>query len=109
MNSGLTAGAATAPAQIDKNQMHLWLPAVDGILRRFNDEATRPEAALSAVYMLQAMKAIGVFDLNAPITQRQPVYEQPAPGQRPAVRNDDLVRKLEDELSKKQPDNFTRT
>ena len=93
----------SAPAKLDSRQMHLWAPTVDGILRRFNDEATRPEAALSAVYMLQAMKAIGVFDPKPEPPLRAGVqlggaFMPAQNGQRPKIASDDVVEKLERDL-----------
>ncbi len=83
--------------KIDKAAPHLLAPTVDGIINRFNADDTRPEAALSAVVVLQALKAMGVFD--QPSTQRAPVYTQPAPGQRPVLTGD-IAKRLEDELRK---------
>ena len=93
----------SAPAKLDSRQMHLWAPTVDGILRRFNDEATRPEAALSAAYLLQAMKAIGVFDPKPEPPLRAGVqlggaFMPAQNGQRPKIASDDVVEKLERDL-----------
>ena len=90
-------GNAPRPATIDKAGSHLLAPVVDGILRRFNEDESRAEAALSAVAVLQALKAMGTFD--QPSTQRAPVYAQPVPGQRPVVGSD-IAKRLEDELRK---------
>ena len=92
-----TALPNTDPAAINKAAPHLLAPTVNGILRRFNDDATRPEAALSAVVVLQALKAMGIF--NPPNTQTAAVYTQPAPGQRPVLTGD-IAKRLEDELRK---------
>ena len=87
----------TDPAAISKAAPHLLTPTVNGILRRFNDDATRPEAALSAVVVLQALKAMGVFD--APSAHIGGTFTQPAPGQRPVLTGD-IAKRLEDELRK---------
>ena len=95
-----TALPNTDPAAISKAALHLLTPTVNGILRRFNDDATRPEAALSAVVVLQALKAMGVF--NAPQIGQAlgaGTFTQPAPGQRPALTGD-IAKRLEDELRK---------
>ena len=93
-----TALPNTDPAAISKAALHLLTPTVNGILRRFNDDATRPEAALSAVVVLQALKAMGVFD--APLLgQALGTFTQPAPGQRPVLTGD-IAKRLEDELRK---------
>lgn len=42
--------------------MSIWKPAVDGILRRYNDANQREEAGAAAVVLLQAMTAMGVFN-----------------------------------------------
>lgn len=97
-------------AKLDSKQMHLWAPAVDGILRRFNADATRTEAALSAVYLLQAMKTVGVFTYapNRTVAGSSEGQFIPAKdGQRPAVRAN-LANRLEEAL-KPEPDSFTRT
>lgn len=96
------------PAQLDKNQMFLWAPAVDGILRRFNEDATRAEAALSAAYLLQAMRAIGVFNPPAKAPS-QATYVQPSPNARPVLRNRDLEKQMEDVLKDNPPAPMTRT
>lgn len=90
-------GNAPKPATIDKAGSHLLAPVVDGILRRFNEDESRAEAALSAVAVLQALKAMGIF--NPPNTQTAAVYTQPAPGQRPVLTGD-IAKRLEDELRK---------
>lgn len=109
MNTGnvAVAGNAPQPAVIDKYAPHLLVPTVDGILRRFNDEATRAEAALSAVVVLQALKAMGVF--NAPTIGQAlgGTFAQPAPGQRPVLTGD-IAKRLEDELRKPAPAPETR-
>ena len=97
-------GNAPRPATIDKAGSHLLAPVVDGILRRFNEDESRAEAALSAVAVLQALKAMGVFD--APLLG-QPAFTQPAPGQRP-VLSGEIGRRLEEELRKPAPAPETR-
>ena len=74
--------------KIDKAAPHLLAPTVDGIINRFNADDTRPEAALSAVVVLQALKAMGVFDPPKAATipaRAAAAFVQPAPGQRPAL------------------------
>jgi hypothetical protein len=100
-------------AALSKAGAHLLNPVVDGILNRFNDDATRAEAALSAVAMLQALKAMGIF--YAPAPANQPAVAQgilsgspSAIGGRPSI-NADIVRRLDDELNKRQSDTFERT
>ena len=110
MNTGnvTVAGNVPQPAVIDKYAPHLLVPTVDGILRRFNDDATRAEAALSAVIVLQALKAMGVF--NAPQIGQAlgaGTFAQPAPGQRPVLTGE-LGRRLEEELRKPAPAPETR-
>ena len=92
-----TALPNTDPAAISKAALHLLTPTVNGILRRFNDDATRPEAALSAVVVLQALKAMGIF--NPPSAHIGGTFTQPAPGQRPVLTGD-IAKRLEDELRK---------
>lgn len=41
--------------------MSIWKPAVDSVLRRYNDPAQREEAGAAAVILLQAMATMGVF------------------------------------------------
>lgn len=97
------------PAQLDKNQMFLWAPAVDGILRRFNEDATRAEAALSAAYLLQAMRAIGVFNPPQAKPSSGATFTQPSSNTRPVLRNRDLEKRMEDALNENPPAPMTRT
>lgn len=88
--------------KIDKAAPHLLAPTVDGIINRFNADDTRPEAALSAVVVLQALKAMGVFDPPKAATipaRAAAAFVQPAPGQRPVLAGD-IAKRLEDELRK---------
>lgn len=94
---------AVTDARLDSKQMHLWAPAVDGILRRFNEDATRAEAALSAVYMLQAMKTVGVFNPPAVNAPRQATFMQAASGQRPRVDAGAIADALDKELNAASP------
>lgn len=117
MSNQTLLGNAPIPATIDKAGTHLLAPVVDGIIRRFNDDATRAEAALSAVALLQTLKAMGIFHAPAPNTasikgQLGAVGAVGTTGvisaQRPAV-NPDVLKKLQDELGTQQNDEFTRT
>lgn len=52
-------------ADLNKHDMSLYLPAVRGIIRRYNDPEQRAEAGQSAAILLQAMMGFGVFDAPA--------------------------------------------
>lgn len=94
---------------IDKSGAHLLAPTVTGIITRFNDDATRAEAALSAVVVLQALQAMGVFDPPrgaAGIKGDVGLvggFVQPARGQRP-IASSEVARRLEEELRKPGPE-----
>lgn len=51
-----------ATPTLQTQDMSIWKPAVDGILRRYNDSNQREEAGAAAVVLLQAMTSMGVFN-----------------------------------------------
>jgi len=98
--------AGSAPI-LSKATPHLLAPTVDGILSRFNNDDQRAEASLSAVVVLQAMKAMGMF--APPVASATlGTFAQPAPGQRPVLTGE-LGRRLEEELRKPSTDDTTRS
>lgn len=97
-------------ASLTTHNMSIWRAAVDGILRRYNDEYQREEAGAAAVILLQAMSTMGVFNhvtvipapQSAPLlkggTLNKPgdTFTPAKDGQRPA-----MTRTLEQEISDK--------
>ena len=102
MSTNTTFTTNRQPAVLQTADMAVWKPAVDGILRRFNEPASRDLAGLEAAILLQAMTAMGIFGSMSIVPNTQPPARQLAGADalRAHSLQNSLVSAVDNELSK---------